>query len=211
MRPRRLRQGLRRAAADDRDEARAGARRRERPRTGSRMLVPVAERLERWTTTGSSGASGARTTPSGRTTRPRSPTGWGGSRSRHDGRAGRRARGVREAGGGGRVQPAVLLGMGGSSLAPEVFAQTFGSADGALELIVLDTTHPATIERVAGELELEKTLFIVASKSGGTTETLSHFAYFWTGRPTAPSSSRSPTRGRRSRRWRASTGSAPCS
>jgi glucose-6-phosphate isomerase len=69
--------------------------------------------------------------------------------------------------------------MGGSSLAAEVFVRTFGSADGALELIVLDTTHPATIERVAGELELDRTLFIVASKSGGTTETLSHFAFFW--------------------------------
>ncbi|HEX5627850.1 MAG TPA: hypothetical protein VFY08_07510, partial [Actinomycetota bacterium] len=44
---------------------------------------------------------------------------------------------------------------------------------------VLDTTHPATIERVAGELELDRTLFIVASKSGGTTETLSHLALFW--------------------------------
>jgi transaldolase/glucose-6-phosphate isomerase len=76
-------------------------------------------------------------------------------------------------------ETAVLLGMGGSSLAPEVFARTFGFADGALELIVLDTTHPATIERVAGELELDRTLFVVASKSGGTTETLSHFAFFW--------------------------------
>ncbi len=76
-------------------------------------------------------------------------------------------------------ETAVLLGMGGSSLAPEVFMRTFGAAEGALELIVLDTTHPATIERVAGELELSKTLFIVASKSGGTTETLSHFAFFW--------------------------------
>jgi transaldolase/glucose-6-phosphate isomerase len=76
-------------------------------------------------------------------------------------------------------ETAVLLGMGGSSLAPEVFMRTFGAADGALELIVLDTTHPATIERVAGQLELGTTLFIVASKSGGTTETLSHLAYFW--------------------------------
>jgi glucose-6-phosphate isomerase len=76
-------------------------------------------------------------------------------------------------------ETAVLLGMGGSSLAAEVFARTFGSADGALELIVLDTTHPATIERVVGELELDRTLFIVASKSGGTTETLSHLALFW--------------------------------
>ncbi len=108
-------------------------------------------------------------------------------------------------------ETAVLLGMGGSSLAPEVFVRTFGSADGALELIVLDTTHPATIERVAGELELDRTLFIVASKSGGTTETLSHFAFFWDRRPTGPSSSRSPTRGPRSRRWRASAGSGRCS
>src|SRR5262245_41799413 len=76
-------------------------------------------------------------------------------------------------------ETAVLLGMGGSSLAPEVFMRTFGSADGGLELIVLDTTHPATIKRVAGELDLRTTLFIVASKSGGTTETLSHFAHFW--------------------------------
>jgi len=76
-------------------------------------------------------------------------------------------------------ETAVLLGMGGSSLAPEVFARTFGTAEGALELIVLDTTHPDTIARVSGQLDLRTTLFIVASKSGTTTETLSHFAYFW--------------------------------
>ena len=52
-------------------------------------------------------------------------------------------------------ETAVLLGMGGSSLAPEVFMRTFGAADGALELIVLDTTHPATIRRIAGLLELD--------------------------------------------------------
>ncbi len=74
---------------------------------------------------------------------------------------------------------AVLLGMGGSSLAPEVLASTFGTADGALELIVLDTTHPATVSRVTGELDLDATLFVVASKSGTTTETLSHLAHFW--------------------------------
>ncbi len=76
-------------------------------------------------------------------------------------------------------ETAVLLGMGGSSLAPEVFASTFGVADGMLELIVLDTTHPVTVERVTQHLELPKTIFIVASKSGTTTETLSHFAHFW--------------------------------
>jgi glucose-6-phosphate isomerase len=77
------------------------------------------------------------------------------------------------------LRTAVLLGMGGSSLAPEVLAATFGSAEGALELIVLDTTHPATIERVTRELDLETTLVVVASKSGTTTETLSHLAHFW--------------------------------
>ncbi len=80
-------------------------------------------------------------------------------------------------------ETAVLLGMGGSSLAPEVFMRTFGAADGALELIVLDTTHPVTIQRIAGQVELPKTLFVVASKSGGTTETLSHFAHFWEAAP----------------------------
>jgi glucose-6-phosphate isomerase len=74
---------------------------------------------------------------------------------------------------------AVLLGMGGSSLAPEVLARTFGSAAGALELLVLDTTHPATVERVTRGLALDATLFVVASKSGTTTETRSHLAHFW--------------------------------
>ena len=77
------------------------------------------------------------------------------------------------------LETAVVLGMGGSSLAPEVFASTFGVADGALELFVLDTTHPVTIERVTRQLELRRTMFVVASKSGTTTETLSHLAHFW--------------------------------
>ena len=76
-------------------------------------------------------------------------------------------------------ETAVLLGMGGSSLAPEVVASTFGVSEGAIELIVLDTTHPATIRRITDELELARTLFVVASKSGTTTETLSHLAHFW--------------------------------
>jgi transaldolase/glucose-6-phosphate isomerase len=74
---------------------------------------------------------------------------------------------------------AVLLGMGGSSLAPEVLRKTFGVADGFVDLTVLDTTHPAAIAALAQTLDLERTLFIVASKSGGTIETLSHFAYFF--------------------------------
>jgi transaldolase/glucose-6-phosphate isomerase len=74
---------------------------------------------------------------------------------------------------------AVLLGMGGSSLAPEVLQETFGSAPGALRLHVLDTTDPQQIASLAGELDLSRTLFIVASKSGTTIETMSQFAYFW--------------------------------
>jgi transaldolase/glucose-6-phosphate isomerase len=74
---------------------------------------------------------------------------------------------------------AVLLGMGGSSLAPEVLRETLGVRDGFLDLTVLDTTHPATIARLDGSLDLGRTLFIVASKSGGTIETLSQFAHFF--------------------------------
>jgi glucose-6-phosphate isomerase len=69
----------------------------------------------------------------------------------------------------------VLLGMGGSSLAPEVLKRTFG----ARQFHVLDTTHPAMIRHAEGSLDLSKTMFIVSSKSGGTLETLSHFEYFW--------------------------------
>jgi glucose-6-phosphate isomerase len=74
---------------------------------------------------------------------------------------------------------AVLLGMGGSSLAPEVLRETLGIRDGFLDLKVLDTTHPATIARLDRSLDIARTMFIVASKSGGTTETLSQFAHFF--------------------------------
>jgi transaldolase / glucose-6-phosphate isomerase len=69
----------------------------------------------------------------------------------------------------------VLLGMGGSSLAPEVLARTYG----ARYFTVLDTTHPSAIRRVESQLDVERTLFIVSSKSGSTLETRSHFEYFW--------------------------------
>jgi transaldolase/glucose-6-phosphate isomerase len=69
----------------------------------------------------------------------------------------------------------VLLGMGGSSLAPEVFRQTFG----AQSLHVLDTTHPKAIRALESSIEPGKTLFISASKSGTTLETRSHTDYFW--------------------------------
>src|SRR5260221_103025 len=73
----------------------------------------------------------------------------------------------------------VLLGMGGSRLCPDVLRNTFGSAKGRPKLHVLDTTDPTTIIGVRKKIRIKDTLFIVASKSGETTETLSHFAYFW--------------------------------
>jgi transaldolase/glucose-6-phosphate isomerase len=65
---------------------------------------------------------------------------------------------------------AVLLGMGGSSLGPEVLAETFGHRSGRPRLRILDSTVPAQIEALEAELDLAKTLFIVSSKSGSTTE-----------------------------------------
>ena len=73
----------------------------------------------------------------------------------------------------------VLLGMGGSSLCPDVFRSTFGHVEGHPRLHVLDTTDPATVLGVRDAVDLGRTLFIAASKSGGTLETLSHMAYFW--------------------------------
>jgi transaldolase / glucose-6-phosphate isomerase len=69
----------------------------------------------------------------------------------------------------------VLLGMGGSSLAPEVARRTFGVGS----FHVLDTTHPEAIRRLEREVDLEQTLFLASSKSGSTIETRSHLEYFW--------------------------------
>ena len=81
---------------------------------------------------------------------------------------------IKEAG----FREVVLLGMGGSSLAPEVYMKTFGG-DG-LPLIVLDSTHPDQVSAVASGLaDISKTLFLVSSKSGGTIEMLSLFNYFY--------------------------------
>jgi glucose-6-phosphate isomerase len=74
-----------------------------------------------------------------------------------------------------RFKTFVLLGMGGSSLAPEVLKGTFGAKD----LHVLDTTHPAMLRHAEELLDLEQTMFIVSSKSGTTLETRSQLAYFW--------------------------------
>jgi len=73
---------------------------------------------------------------------------------------------------------AVLFGMGGSSLGPEVIRRSFGEVPDGLRLRVLDSTHPDVVLGVKDSIELDKTLFIVSSKSGGTIETLSHYRYF---------------------------------
>src|SRR5205085_2525315 len=74
-----------------------------------------------------------------------------------------------------RVDAVVLLGMGGSSLAPEVLKRGFRQET----FHVLDTTHPGAIRRLESQLDLARTLFISASKSGSTLETRSHTDYFW--------------------------------
>ncbi|MEO0560651.1 MAG: bifunctional transaldolase/phosoglucose isomerase [Chloroflexota bacterium] len=79
----------------------------------------------------------------------------------------------------GEFEHVVLLGMGGSSLAPEVLFKTFGNAEGFPDLRVLDSTHPAQVAAIRDAVNLEKTVFIVASKSGGTIETLSFYRTFW--------------------------------
>lgn len=73
----------------------------------------------------------------------------------------------------------VLLGMGGSSLAPEVFMTTFGSEPGYPALRVLDSTHPAAVTAVTQAIDPATTLFLVSSKSGTTVEPLSLLAHFW--------------------------------
>ncbi|MFL5780405.1 MAG: bifunctional transaldolase/phosoglucose isomerase [Thermoleophilaceae bacterium] len=80
---------------------------------------------------------------------------------------------------GDGLTDAVLLGMGGSSLAPEVFRQSFGDSAGGMTLHVLDTTDPGAILATERAVDLAKTLFVVSSKSGGTIETRSQFAYFF--------------------------------
>jgi glucose-6-phosphate isomerase len=83
--------------------------------------------------------------------------------------------GAREAG----FQTAVVGGMGGSSLAPDVLHRTFGTADGWLDLRVLDSTDPAAVAATVDDLEPLATLWIVATKSGTTTEPLAFEADAW--------------------------------
>ena len=76
---------------------------------------------------------------------------------------------------GEQFDDTVLLGMGGSSLAPEVLRRAFQVES----FHVLDTTHPQAVRRVGAELDLERTLFLVSSKSGTTLETRSQLEHFW--------------------------------
>jgi glucose-6-phosphate isomerase len=85
---------------------------------------------------------------------------------------------VRDAG----YTDAVLLGMGGSSLAPEVFRRSFADADG-LTLHVLDSTHPVQVQAVLDAVDLDKAIMIVSSKSGGTIEPNSMFKAFHARQP----------------------------
>jgi glucose-6-phosphate isomerase len=78
-----------------------------------------------------------------------------------------------------KYNKAILLGMGGSSLAPEVFRYTFGVAVGFLDLTVLDSTDPGAVLEIEKSLQVTKTLFIVSTKSGGTVETISLMKYFY--------------------------------
>jgi len=79
----------------------------------------------------------------------------------------------------GRFTHALLLGMGGSSLAPEVFRLSFGLKTGFLDLEVLDSTDPGNVLEYTKKFDPAKTLYIVSTKSGGTIETLSFFKYFF--------------------------------
>jgi glucose-6-phosphate isomerase/transaldolase/glucose-6-phosphate isomerase len=85
------------------------------------------------------------------------------------------AQAVREA----HTSDVVLLGMGGSSLGPEVLRCTFGTSKGAPRLWVLDSTVPGWVTQVTKTIQPARTLFLVASKSGGTIEVMSLLAHFW--------------------------------
>ena len=74
---------------------------------------------------------------------------------------------------------ALLMGMGGSSLAPEVFSKMFGTKKDYLDLHILDSTHPEAVLEYSKNLNPLKTLYIVSTKSGGTVETISFMKYFY--------------------------------
>ncbi|TFV40857.1 bifunctional transaldolase/phosoglucose isomerase [Bradyrhizobium frederickii] len=79
---------------------------------------------------------------------------------------------------GQKFSDAVVLGMGGSSLGPEVLAETFGKKPGFPKLHVLDSTDPAEVRAMEAKIDIANTVFIVSSKSGGTTEPNAMKDYF---------------------------------
>jgi transaldolase/glucose-6-phosphate isomerase len=80
---------------------------------------------------------------------------------------------------GGEFSHVLLLGMGGSSLGPELLAKTFGRIDGFPQLLVLDSTDPAQVKALEQSVPLARTLFIVSSKSGSTLEPNIFEQYFF--------------------------------
>ncbi|MDP9110087.1 MAG: bifunctional transaldolase/phosoglucose isomerase, partial [Candidatus Eremiobacteraeota bacterium] len=78
----------------------------------------------------------------------------------------------------GEFAHVVVLGMGGSSLAPDIMRETFGKIDGFPQLHVLDSTDPVQVRDLEDAIAVERTLFIVASKSGTTTEPDAFYRYF---------------------------------
>ena len=102
----------------------------------------------------------------------------------------------------------LLCGMGGSSLAPAVLVQVFGGGDVTLD--VLDSTDPAAVLEVERRAPLDRTLFVIASKSGTTVETLAAYRYF-AARAPATSSLPSPIPAAPWKRSRSSEAFARCS
>jgi transaldolase/glucose-6-phosphate isomerase len=90
-----------------------------------------------------------------------------------------RLRALKAAAHNGAFDHVVLLGMGGSSLAPEVLKRAFGRQPGYPQLLMLDSTDPTYIAALESQIDLKRTVFLVASKSGGTIETASFFKYFY--------------------------------
>ncbi|HEY8135222.1 MAG TPA: hypothetical protein VIF08_04215 [Candidatus Limnocylindrales bacterium] len=85
------------------------------------------------------------------------------------------ARGVRDEG----FDAALVCGMGGSSLAPDVLAASFGVTDGGIPVRILDSTDPAAVAQATAASDPARTLYLISSKSGTTTETLAFLAHFW--------------------------------
>ena len=77
-----------------------------------------------------------------------------------------------------KFDSAVVCGMGGSSLAPDIIADTFGAVDGYPQLHVLDSTSPQQIKELEAKIDIPTSLFIISSKSGTTTEPNAFYAYF---------------------------------